>query len=108
MPQQPVLLELDLIRPNHLEKEIEEVDFPIETTHSYPGSSENFTFDDDILHKALFGQWSEWNGQRPPEKVRQKLLQNLPIEKPIDLGQGRTRYLRRRKPATNQLRHPDE
>ncbi|GFY49442.1 PR domain zinc finger protein 12 [Trichonephila inaurata madagascariensis] len=63
-----------------LEKETEDADFPIGTTHSQPGPSENFTFDDVILDKALYGQWSEWNGQRPPERVRQKLLQNLPID----------------------------
>ncbi|GFR22832.1 hypothetical protein TNCT_553801 [Trichonephila clavata] len=65
---------------NHLEKEIEDADFPIGTTHSLPGPSENVTFDDDIIHKSLYGQWSEWNGQRPSERVRQKLLQNLPVD----------------------------
>ncbi|GFS69965.1 hypothetical protein NPIL_134491 [Nephila pilipes] len=67
-------------RANQQENAVEKAEFAGGTTLSHAGSSGNFTFDDTIIHKVLYGQWSEWDGQRPPERVRQKLLQSLPID----------------------------
>ncbi|KAF8763131.1 PR domain zinc finger protein 12 like protein [Argiope bruennichi] len=40
---------------------------------------EGIYIDDTVLHRVLYGQWPEWNGHRPSEKDRQRMLQTIPV-----------------------------
>ncbi|CAL1277173.1 unnamed protein product [Larinioides sclopetarius] len=60
------------------EKDSDGIPSETRTPHSQTKQSESTYVDDTVLHRVLYGQWPEWNGQRPPEKIRNALLKTVP------------------------------